>query len=466
MNTITKINDLMKVWNVPGTALGIIKNGEILLSKGFGKRNEHEEITDKTVLPIGSATKSFTALVLATLVEEGKLDWDTPIKQYIPWLKLADPIVSQKVTVRDCLCHRTGLPSHDVHGVFCTKDDRKQMVHDLRYLDFNEDFRSKLQYSNQMVMLAGYVGEVVSGQSFEELVKTRILKPLGMNDTCLTIEDMEKANDHAKGYVFNGQTNIELPYLSLRGIAPAGAINSTVEDMLKYIQFQLGDGSPIVSSASMNEMHKAQMLGTPYFWQMDEIQEANYGLCWFVDRYRGKRMLSHGGNTLGFSALMTLLPEEDLGIIILTNSNSNFMIYDVTYRLLDEFLNVEEQDWTSQMQQNLAPLMEGMAQSAKSKQENQLPDTNLSHSIEEYSGIYENPGFGSFQLKIENNQLVGTFNGYDLLLSHYHYDVYDVVLTLMGLSFFIKFETDFNGHISSLYAQLEPTVQPVRFNKI
>lgn len=465
MNTIKRINELMEVWNVPGLALGIIRDGEVLFSKGYGKRNEKEEMNDATVLPIGSATKSFTALVLASLVEEGKLSWDTPIKNYIPWLKLSDPIVTQKITVRDCLCHRTGLPSYDVHGVFCTKDDRKQMIHDLKYLEFNEDFRSKLQYSNQMVMLAGYVGEVVSGKSYEELVTTRILEPLGMNDTYLTIADMEKIDNRAKGYVFNGQENIELPYLSLKGIGPAGAINSTVKDMLKYLQFQLGDGSPIVSKASMDEMHKAQMLGTPYFWQMAEIQESNYGLCWFVDCYRGKRMLSHGGNTLGFSALMTLLPEENLGIIVLTNSNSNFMIYDLTYRLLDEFLNIDEQDWTIKMQQNLAPLMEGMMQSAKLKHENKLSQTHLSHPIENYSGTYNNPGFGSFQLKIENNQLVGTFNGYDLLLSHYHYDVYDVTLTLMGLSFLIKFETDFSGKISSLYAQLEPTVQPIRFDK-
>lgn len=465
MNTLTKVEELMKVWNVPGLSLGIIKKGEVVFSNGFGKKDEKEKMTIQTVLPIGSATKSFTALVLATLVEEGKLNWDTPIKNYIPWLKLADSVVTEKVTVRDCLCHRTGLPSHDVHGVFCTKESRKEMVKDMQYLDFNCDFRSKLQYSNQMVMLAAYVGEVVSGQSWEELVQNRILKPLGMNNTYLTIESMKTSSDYAKGYVFNGQENMELPYMSLKGIGPAGAINSTVEDMEKYIIFQLGDGSPIVSKKSMTEMHKAQMLGTPYFWQMEEIQEANYGLCWFVDRYRGHRMLSHGGNTLGFSALMTLLPDEDLGIIALTNSNSNFMIYDLTYRLIDECLGIKEQDWTVQMQQKLAPLFEGMAQGAKLKQDNKIMNTSLSHCLQDYVGTYTNPGFGSFQLEIKEQQLMGTFNDYDLMLTHYHYDVYDATLLLMGLNFLMKFETDFNGHIVSLQAQLEPTVQPVVFKK-
>ena len=141
----------------------------------------------------GSGVSLVTSLLLLSmLVEEGKLDWDTPVKQYIPWLKLSDPEVTEKVTARDLLCHRTGLPKHDVHGVFCTKENRKEMVEDLQYLPMSAPFRSKLQYSNQMVMLAGYLAEVLTGESWEDLVKERILKPLGMEHTCMTIPEMER----------------------------------------------------------------------------------------------------------------------------------------------------------------------------------------------------------------------------------------------------------------------------------
>jgi CubicO group peptidase (beta-lactamase class C family) len=152
-----QIPEMMQQWGVAGLSVAIVKDGKVVLTKGYGFRDVQEKlpVTENTVMPIGSTTKSFTSLILSMLEEEGKLDWDKPVKEYIPWLKLSDPIVTEQVTARDLLCHRTGLPKFDVHGVFCTKDDRKEMVEDLQYLSMSAPFRTQLQYSNQMVMLGG-----------------------------------------------------------------------------------------------------------------------------------------------------------------------------------------------------------------------------------------------------------------------------------------------------------------------
>lgn len=464
-----QILTMMKQWNLPGLSVGIVKNGNVVMTKGYGKRDEKNDLdmTGKTMLPIGSTTKSFTALILGMLVDEGKLDWDKPVKEYIPWLKLYDSYVTDHVTTRDLLCHRTGVPGYDIHGVFCTKDDRKEMVKDLVYLQANTGFRTKLQYQNQMVMLAGYVAEVLTGQTWEELVKERICKPLGMTNTTLTIPGLEGYTESSKGYVFTGTENMETPYLSLKGVGPAGAINSTAEDMTNYLLFQLGDGTwngkQLISKANLDEMHTAQMLGTPYFWKLDEITNANYGMGWFVDLYRGQKMLSHGGNTLGFSALMTLLPEQDFGVILLSNATSNFMIYALTYAILDKVLGVETQDWTAKMQMKIGEVFGAMGAAMQAKAEAKIPNTAPSHPLEAYSGVYSHPAFGKLEISVADGQLTGTLNGHHVLITHYHYDIFDMVLTLMGAAFTATFQTGMTGAIESVSALVEPTVAPVVF---
>lgn len=467
----TQVETMLRQWNLPGLSLAVVKDGEVILTEGYGMRDNAAELpmNAKTMLPIGSTTKSFTALVLGTLVDEEILSWDTPVKTYIPWLKLWDPMVTERVTVRDLMCHRTGLPSHDVHGVFCAKDDRKKMVEDLEYLQPSQDFRVKLQYQNQMVMLAGYVAETLTGKSWEELVKERILNPLGMHHTNTSTQELEAYEEISKGYLFNGKENIETPYLSLRGVGPAGAVNSTAEDMAKYLLFQLGDGTwdgkTIISRQNLDEMHTAQMLGSPYFWKLDEITETNYGMGWFVDRYRGHRMLSHGGNTLGFSALMTLMPEQSFGIIAMGNANSNFMVYALTYAVLDKLLGAGEQDWSGKMQAAVGEVFAQMGAAAKAKEEARIPDTTPSLPLEAFAGIYTHPAFGRLELQVQDGTLTGSLNEYQALASHYQYDTFDITLPLMGVVFSADFLIGEDGQAESISARVEPAVDPVIFKR-
>lgn len=466
-----QVENMLAAWNLPGVSVAIVKDGEVVLTKGYGKRDVagNLDMTDATVLPVGSTSKSFTSLILGMLVDEGKLEWDKPVKEYIPWLKLPNEDLTERVTVRDLLSHRTGMPKYDVHGVFCTKDDRKAMVEDLQYLQTNAGLGDVLQYSNQMVMLAGYVAEVLTGKTWEELVKERIWEPLGMAQTNATIKELEACPEISKGYVFTGVENMETPYLSLKGIGPAGAINSSAKDMAQYMLFQLGDGSwkgnSLVSSERLNEMHSVQMTGTPYFWKLDEIPEANYGLGWFVDIYRDKKMVSHGGNTLGFSTLMTLLPEEDFGVILISNGNSNFGIYALTYAILDKVLGVPEVDWNAKMQETIGAIFGQMGAAMQAKEEARVKDTTPSKPLEELAGTYSAPAFGTLNLQAANGMLMGTLNEYQAMFNHYHYDTFDFILPLMGVNLPAVFQYDETGNVVGISIVVEPTVAPVLFAK-
>lgn len=468
-----QVETMMRQWNLPGLTLGIVKDGEILLTKGYGLRDAAENLpmTPSTILPIGSVTKSFTSLALAMLADDGKLDPDRPVVAYLPELKLFDPETTRQVTVRDLLCHRTGVPGYDIHSVFCAKEERSEMVKDLSYLEPSAPFRSKLQYQNQMVMLAGYLLEVLSGMSWQEFISERILKPLGMEHTCFQVAELSGYPEHSLGYLFNGTENIPVPYLPLKAVAPAGAINSTAEDMENYLLFQLGDGTwqgeRLVSEQRMNEMHSVQMTGSPYFWILDEITDTNYGLGWFVDKYRGHAMYSHGGNTLGFSALMTLLPSENLGIIALTNATSNFMAYALTYHLLDEFLDVPSCDWTAKLQGALAPVMNAMAEAQQARAAARIPDAPPAHPIDAYCGVYTHPAFGEIRISTDGTTLSGKLNGFDMLIRHYQNEEFDTVLTLMGVNMPVTFLTGSSGKVEALTAVIEPTpgIHPVKFCK-
>ena len=280
---------LREDYNVAGMSVALIKNGEIVSVEGYGVRDAAENLpmTKDTVMPIGSVTKTFTSLALAMLADEGKLDWDEPVRTYIPWLKLNNEMLTENVTARDLMCHRTGTPKYDLQAIYAAKDDKEEMVRSLEYLQTFAPFRTKFMYSNQMVSLSKY----------------------------------EKAS---KGYVFANGMFIEPPYAHLGAFAPAGAIVSTAEDMARFALFHLGDGSwngeRLVSEAMLNEVHSHQMIGTPYFWDFEETQCAEYGLGWFTDIYRGKKLINHGGNTNGFSAQMTLIPDEKFAVVALSNA--------------------------------------------------------------------------------------------------------------------------------------------------
>lgn len=458
-----RVESMLKMWNLPGVSAALVANGEMVYCDGFGASDIANNLTmnGDTHIPIGSITKTFTAVCLGILADEGKLDWDAPVRNYIPWLELANEETAAKVTARDLMSHRTGMAKYDAHAVFCTKDDRKQMVEELKYLEMNAGLGEILQYSNQMVMLAGYLVEVISGKTWEEFVQERILDPIGMTETSFKAEELPEKENISKGYVFTGTDFMETMYLPLRGIAPAGGIVSTARDMAKYVAFQLGDGTfdgkRIISKEQLDMAHTPQMNGTPYFWQLEEVTDCQYGLGWFTDKYRGLNMASHGGNTLGFSALMTILPEKDFGIVLLSNATSNFMIYPLTYMILDDVMGLEDAGWNEKFQGTIGAIFAAMAEGQQALAASQVQGTTPSRPAEEYAGTFTQPAFGELVINYADGQYSGTLNGFPAMLTHFHYDEFQLMLPLMGLVLPTKFTFDEDGSVDGIAVTFEPT---------
>lgn len=462
--------ELLSKWNLQGFSIGIVKDGKVLCTKGYGKRNETDPVDENTLMPIGSATKSFTALVLGMLVDEGKLCWDTPVKEYIPSLKLYDENVTQNVTLRDLLSHQTGVAAYDAQSIYPVPEVRSEIIPMLEYLRPEYEFRKGFRYSNQMVTLAGCVAEAVTGRSWEDLVKERILRPLGMENTLMSMKEMPEKENRSLGYIATPQGNLAQPYLDLKAVGPAGAIISSASDMVKYVCFQLGDGTwngeRLISRENLDEMHKTQVQGSPYLFALDEITETTYGLGWFTDLYRGQKMYSHGGNTLGFSALMTCLPSENLGVIVLSNGTTNFLPNAITYQILDDALGVEEKDWTASINAVLGPLFAGMAAGMEAKAAARVPDTKPALQLNEYAGVYCSKGFGTITITCMDDQLSLMWDSYQGILTHYNYDVFDAAMFVYGVQAPLTFVVE-EGNVIGFDMVVEPMpgIPPVRFEK-
>ena len=474
MNTENTIRKLMEDYQVAGMSAAVIRDGKIEEVTAFGLRDVEQNLpmTEDTVLPIGSITKTFTALALGMLADEGKLDWDCPVVHYIPSLKLHTQILTQNVTARDLMCHRTGVPKYDLQAIYCVMEDREEMVRSLEYLETNAQFRTKLQYSNQMVSLAGYLVEVLTGKPYQEFVRERIFEPLGMHSTDFEIDSLPKYEKTSKGYVFANGTYIEPPYMHLGAFAPSGAIVSTAADMARYALFQLGDGTwegkRLISENALKEMHSPQVIGTPYFWEFDEIQSAEYGLGWFTDVYRGEKMINHGGNTNGFSAQLTLLPKQRFAVVLLSNATSSFSVNALGHIFADDALGVRDiPDWSGRFREIFNNLMSGIMAGMQARAEGKIPDTAPTLDMADYAGTYRHPGFGEMTFAMSEQGLAGTWNGLPAMLLHYHYDSFDLMLPVLGQAVPAEFVLE-DGAIRGLQVTMEaaPGINPALFERV
>ena len=457
------IAKLMEDYHVAGMSVALIKDGQVESVCGYGLRNVEEDLpmTGDTVMPIGSVTKTFTSLALAMLADEGKLDWDEPVKTYIPWLELHDQILTDNVTARDLMCHRTGTPKYDLQAIYAAPDDKKEMVRSLKYLQTSAAFRTTFQYSNQMVSLAGYLVDVLAGKPYEDFVRERIFAPLGMKSSDFEVASLGKYEKTSKGYVFANDMFIQPPAMHLGAFAPSGAIVSSAEDMAKFALFQLGDGTwegeRLVSEVMMQEMHKHQMIGTPYFWDFEETQCAEYGLGWFTDIYRGRKLINHGGNTNGFSAQMTLLPEDDFAIVALSNATSNFAVNALGHYAADEALGVADiPDWSARFNEVFTNLMNGAMAGMQARAEAKVPDTQPTRPLADYAGKYSHPGFGTMEFVMTEQGLSGIWNGLPAMLMHYNYDAFDLMLPVLGATVPAEFVLE-DGEIKGLSVVMEGT---------
>src|SRR5574341_932412 len=347
------VTDAMKKFEVPGMDIAIVKNKEVIYAKGFGLRDVEKQlpVTADTLFAIGSSSKAFTTFVLGTLVDEGKIEWDKPVRNYIPWVKLYDPSMTERLSVRDLVTHRSGLPRHDLVWYNNYDATRESLVRRLAYLEPSADLREKWQYNNLMFLTAGYLTEVITGKTWEEAVRARVLDPLGMKRTNFSVNDSQKDSDFAQPYGKREGKIEKLPFRPITNVGPAGSINSSVNEMARWVIAHLTGGKfgdkKIAEAAKVDDMHRPYMT-TGASSEFPEIVGGEYALGWFVDTYRGHRRVQHGGNIDGFSANVVLFPKDGLGMVVLTNLNGTPLRDLITHVAADRLLKLPQVDWITQ----------------------------------------------------------------------------------------------------------------------
>ncbi|UCC41328.1 MAG: serine hydrolase [Candidatus Aminicenantes bacterium] len=463
------INELIKEWKIPGLAISIVKDGKVIFSEGFGFRDIKKglKVTPRTLFAIGSCSKAFTATTVGLLVDEDKVDWDKPVREYLPSFKLEDSFASERMTPRDLVCHRSGLPRHDLMW-YNSSASRKELFDRLRYLEPSRDFRTTYQYQNLKFLTAGYLVGQVAKTSWEEFVQERIFDPLGMNDSNFSVEDSKKAPDFALPYAERKEKIVEIPFRNIDTIGPAGSINSNVTDMAKWVLLNLNKGKvgekQIISEASLKQIHSPQMLSSQSI-RYDELFYSSYGMGWGITAYRGHLMVSHGGGIDGFSALVSLMPRDNMGIVILTNKG-NPITSIVAYNAYDRLLGLDQVDWNKRTRERMDEAEKEAEKAKEKKDKDRKLNTKPSHPFEDYTGDFEHPGYGVVSITKEGNQLKGVYNSIEFAMKHYHYDVFEFLNELMNTSMKVSYSTDVKGNIHSLAIKLERAVKEIVFTRM
>lgn len=465
----TFINKAMQEWKIPGLAIAIIKDSKIIFCEGFGKRNVEQNliVTPQTLFAIGSCTKPFTTMAMSILVEKGLLDWDKPVRNYLPTFKLYDSYATEHITPRDLVTHRSGLPRHDAVW-YKSPFTRQEIIERLQYLEPTHEMRTVFQYQNLMYMTAGYLVGEIAQSSWEEFVQQEIFNPLEMRDSNFSVEKSQKTDDLALPYQEKEDKVEKIPFYDVDVSGPAGSINSNVVDMAKWLLLHLNQGKygdkQIISPSNLSQMHSPQIVMTQTL-EYNELFYYFYGLGWAITSYRGHNLIQHGGNIDGFSARTTLLPQDNIGIVVLTNLDKNPVINTVTYYVCDRLLGLDEVPWNERMQEKYAQAKETTAKAKEQIASARKTGTQPSHPLEDYTGDFEHPGYGVLSIEINDNHLTATHNSTIYKLEHYHYDIF-VESELGNTPELISFLTDTKGNITSLTFPLELTIKGILFTRI
>ena len=457
------VQSAMESWNVPGAAIAVVKDGQMVLSKGYGVRdvNTEEPVTPRTLFAIGSTTKAFTTAALGMLVDAGRLSWDDKVVDHLPDFQLSDPWITRHATIRDLVTHRLGLERADLLW-YAGKFDRDEVLQRIGNVAHTLRFRDQFGYQNVMYAAAGEVIESVTGKTWEAFVQERIFGPLGMLVSNTSTDDLQYYSNVATPHVAIEGDLQPIEYRNIDVVAPAGSINSNVREMAQWVRLQLGEGAyegeRLLDAATVREMHSPETIIdlSPLQEQLNpETHFSTYGLGWILSDYRGRKVAYHGGNIDGMSAHVSLVPEDELGVVVLTNMNVTPMPEILSQWIVDRFLGAPKKDWSQLYSQVYQQISRGQQQAFQQVQEQRTPGTEPSLATERYAGVYESDVYGELTIEPEEGQLVLRYGDFVGDLSHWHHDTFRVnwrgaAQAIAGPFFFANVRLDSRGQIDSL----------------
>jgi len=451
------VEDGLEEWGIPGITIGLVKDGEAIFTQGFGikKLSSGEPIDEHTQFGIASVSKHMTATALGILVDRGEIDWDDRVVDHVPWFQLSDAHATATVTIQDLLTHQVGVGRMLGNRLqFMTKRGAEELLYRMRYHEFEEPFRSQYVYSNAMYTLAGHIIKEKTGREFGDFLEEELFQPLGMDRTVASITRLDEQNAAWPHQEIKGEV-VEIPRRNWDNAAPAGGVNSTAYDMTKWMNFQLGtagtlEDTELVSAQTMQSIQTpkvAQNIGSV------SAPQRSYGYGLSITEYNGHRVLSHGGATDGFNTVFMLLPEIELGIIVITNTFSSFQ-QAVARTIIDHHLESPgETDWNALYRQNYLSNYERNMERREEFEAKRESGTSPTKPLDNYAGTFIDQLYDNAEVYVEDGELVIRFWDDEEMtadLEHWHHDTFRVIWRNQALrEDLLSFRLGFDGEVES-----------------
>ncbi|HVH08476.1 MAG TPA: serine hydrolase [Gemmatimonadales bacterium] len=461
------MTQVLKDWNVPGIGVGVVVKDKLTFARGYGYRDYGRKLpfTPTTVVPIASNTKLFTATAVGMLVDDGKIEWDKPVKQYVPSVRFYDDELNASVTIRDMLSHRTGITRHDL--IWYKSDfTRKELFERLKYLEPTEPLRTTFLYNNMMYAGSGYMVELLSGKPWEQFVEERIFRPLGMTSSVFSIDDLVKQPDHGVPFTERRESDqlYEIPYYrEAAGVGPAGSINSNITDLSKWLIALMNGGrfagrqvipaSVVKATLEPSIAMPNALLETRGY---GELLNSAYGMGRWSGSYRGHLLAYHGGDINGFHSQVSTMPYDSLGVIVLVISDHAAPLYNVvSYNVYERLLGLSETPWSQRLNDIRKKAKAAGARARAQAGSGQVKGTQPSHSLDDYAGEFEHPAYGVVTISKRRDSLSFGFHKINLPLTHFHYDRFDTPDDEQDGKWSVNFSTNPQGEIDKLVMSLD-----------
>lgn len=450
------INDSLKKWQVSGVGVSIVRDGKVLLSQGYGVRDPRTgaPVTKDTIFPLASLAKAFTGVGVGILVDEGKMRFGGAARSYIPFFELSDPIATQEVTIRDLLSHRSGLAGKNDYVYYRNRQiTPEEVINRMAHFELRARPRQSYHYSNAAYVAVGQAMEHAAGVPYERLMQDRIFEPLGMNRTTFSASEAKADANHTVGrWLWQGKPVFEF-FDGGRIINPHGGINSTAEDMAKWMILNLSEGkfegNQVIEPATLREVQTTQV---PVANVRPEMIPLGYAMGWGTQIYRGEPMLAHEGGVPGIRTSTYLLPRRGIGVTVLANENGSLLPYLLSLEILDRLLCAAPANWLNGP--DLAAKIARDAAQTKSDGENSRPSAGAprTHEMANYAGTYENPAYGRFQVRLTDGGLVAEYNHHSAPLVHRHGAVFatDPQSPFTVVEGRVLFIDDYDGRVAKL----------------
>ncbi len=434
----------LKEFEVPGLAIAVVKDGKVAIARGYGVRKigEAAPVNERTLFGIASNTKAFTAAALAILIDEGKIGWDDPVIKHLPGFQMYDPYVTREMTIRDLLTHRSGLGlgAGDLLFFPPTTFTREEIVERMRYIKPASSFRSRYAYDNVLYVVAGQVVSAVSGKSWDDFIKERIFAPLGMTESNTSVKDLRAGGNFVSPHQKLESRLQPVPYMNLDNTAPAGAINSNVAEMSKWVIALLDQGAidgvqngsrRLFSQRQSREMWLAQTpipAGNPPP-QLSALRSnfSAYGLGWGLNDYRGYKVVSHSGGLLGMVSRVRMLPDLKLGVVVLTNQEASGAMEAISHHIIDHYLKAPATDWIAGFRSFAEQRLAQAKEVEKKQSAARNADSKPSLPLAKYAGRYKDAWYGEVTIAAEEGKLVIRFSRTPGLvgdMEHWQYDTF------------------------------------------